>query len=44
MRIMLLEKAVVSLSDIDIPEFEVKPELKLVEEEIIAAKRKFTLQ
>ena len=44
MRIMLLEKAVTSLSDIEVPEFEVKPELKLVDEEIVVAKRKFTLQ
>jgi hypothetical protein len=44
MRIMLLEKAVTSLSDIEIPEFEVKPELKLVDEEIVVAKRKFMLQ
>lgn len=41
---MLLDKAVKTLQELEIQEFEVKPELMLVEEEIVEAKRKFRNQ
>ena len=41
MRQMLLDKAVKALQDFEVPEFSVRPETNLVEEEIIQAKRKF---
>jgi len=44
MRGMLLDKAVKTLQELEIQEFEVKPELMLVEEEIVEAKRKFRNQ
>ncbi len=44
MRQMLLDKAVKALQDFEVPEFELKPDQNLVEEEIVAAKRKFMLQ
>lgn len=40
---MLLDKAVKALQDFEVPEFELKSESNLVEEEIIAAKKKFML-
>jgi len=44
MRETLLDKAVRQLQEFEEPEFEVKPEDKLVEEEIVEAKRAFTLK
>ena len=44
MRGMLLDKAVKNLQEMEEAEFEVKPELMLVDEELTVAKRKFTLQ
>jgi len=44
MRQMLLDKAVKALQDFEAPEFELKENSNLVEEEIVAAKRAFMLQ
>jgi hypothetical protein len=44
MREMLLEKAVKSLQDFEVPEFELRSDQNLVEEEIVAAKRSFLLK
>ena len=44
MRQMLLDKAVKALQDFEVPEFENDPALDMVEEEILAAKRKFMLK
>ena len=41
---MLLDKAVKALQDFEAPEFELKDDHNLVEEEIVAAKRAFMLQ
>ena len=43
MRQTLLDKAIKQLQDFEEPDFEVKPEDNLVEEEIEAAKKKFHL-
>jgi hypothetical protein len=43
MRCMLLDKAVKTLQELEVPDFEEKPELMLVEEEIVEAKQKFKL-
>ena len=40
---MLLDKAVKALQDFEAPEFELKDDHNLVEEEIVAAKRTFML-
>lgn len=44
MRAMLLDKAVRTLQELEVPEFEVHPEAMLVEEELTEARRRFTLQ
>lgn len=41
---MLLDKAVKALQEFEVPEFQLKPEANLVEEEILQAKRQFQLQ
>lgn len=44
MREMLLDKAVKALQEFEVPEFQIKPEDNLVEEEILKTKRVFQLQ